>query len=234
MAKFDNHEMAIIEVKEDGELSSYDLGNHLQDIFGRCLGEQASFERIDQVFDEIWQKDEIVTFDELNERMYAKPRYYVIEYTDETSSYPNFDHVVISEEPERTNMSNEVRIEGWCGTTNGTCVHARGMYDSIEEARAFIDKHYEEGVREVEHFIDEGATVIAKFLIGRYEKLDRGATSEYVWDELDERITAQSTDQEIEAIAADLEETANGDGFTLTGVEQLAKDLRWTKKQLGA
>lgn len=161
-------------------------------------------------------------------------KFYVIESINTMSQGNQDDRVVIANEPARTNLGNVVRTEGWCGTTDDISVTARGEYGSIEEARAFIKAHYSEGVREMDDFYDEGETVVASFLIGRYEKLDQDATSEYVWDELDERITAQSTDQEIEAIAADLEGTANGDGFTLTGVEQLAKDLRWTKKQLGA
>lgn len=150
-------------------------------------------------------------------------KFYVIEYTDITTQNPNFDHVVISEEPERTNMSNEVRTDGWCGTTNGTCVHARGEYDSVEDAQAFIKAHYTEGVREVEHFIDEGATVIAKFLIGRYEEMGSDATAAFIYDELMERITAQSTDEDIARFADDMERAANAEiNATLTRVEEMA------------
>ena len=117
-------------------------------------------------------------------------KFYVIEYTDETSNDLNFDHVVISAEPARTNSSNEVRIEGWCGTTDDISVHARGMYDSIEAARTFNKAHYTEGVREVDDFYTNGDTIIAKFLLGRYETLDSEATAAFVYDQLMERIGA--------------------------------------------
>lgn len=159
-------------------------------------------------------------------------KFYVIESVDTMGQDNRNDKVMISTEPARTNLSKEIRLEGWCGTTDNISTIARGEYGSIEEARAFIKANYPEGVREMDFFNEEN--VVALFRVGRYEPMDLDATSAYVWDELDERITAESTDQEIEAIAVELEETANGDGFTLTGVEQLAKDFRWTKKQLGA
>lgn len=150
-------------------------------------------------------------------------KFYVIEYTDITTQNPNFDHVVISEEPERTNMSNEVRTDGWCGTTNGTCVHARGEYDSIEAARTFIKAHYTEGVREVDDFYTNGDTIIAKFLLGRYETLDSEATAAFVYDELMERIGADSSDDEIRTFADDMERAANAEiNATLTRVEEMA------------
>lgn len=161
-------------------------------------------------------------------------QFYVIESIDTMGQDSRNDRIVISTEPARTNMSDEVRIEGWCGTIDDVATYARGEYDSIEDARAFIKSHYPEGVREMDDFDDEGGTVVASFLVGRYEQLDQDATSEYVWDELEARVTAQSTDQEIEAICADLETAARSDGFALADVGQLAKDFRWTKRQLGA
>ena len=69
MKKFYNG-MAVIEVRMEGELDRYDLGN-CQDIFGRCLEPSVGFARIEQVFDEVWQKGDAIEFDELNKRMYA-------------------------------------------------------------------------------------------------------------------------------------------------------------------
>lgn len=47
-----------------------DQGN-LQDIFGRCLGEQTTFERIDGVFTELWNNRRVLTFDAVSKMMGA-------------------------------------------------------------------------------------------------------------------------------------------------------------------
>jgi len=45
----------------------------------------------------------------------------------------NPDRAYIGREPQRTNMSHEERIEGWCGTTSDISVTALGVVDTDDE-----------------------------------------------------------------------------------------------------
>lgn len=57
-------------------------------------------------------------------------------------SAEEFWTVVIQTEPERTNSSHQIRIEGWCGTTNDMSVTAHGEFDSFEEAKTYVEENW--------------------------------------------------------------------------------------------
>jgi hypothetical protein len=58
----------------------------------------------------------------------------------------NPDRAYIGRKPQLTNMSHEPRIEGWCGTTSDSSIHALGEFDTDDEdwfedlQRAFGDE----------------------------------------------------------------------------------------------
>ncbi len=58
----------IVLVKFDGEKDEYSLEN-MKDIFGRCEGEQVEFEKIEEVFDELWHGWRLYTFEEVERLM---------------------------------------------------------------------------------------------------------------------------------------------------------------------
>ena len=69
--------------------------------------------------------------------------YYIIETNyaganKNRDQYVDLDRIEIRTAPAKTNMSHQVRIEGWCGTTNDWAVYAHGEYATIAEARAAI------------------------------------------------------------------------------------------------
>ena len=53
-------------------------------------------------------------------------------------SYNDLDTIEISTTPALTNLTDEPRIQGWCGTTLGWDLNAHGQYFTLEEARAAI------------------------------------------------------------------------------------------------
>ena len=56
----------------------------------------------------------------------------------------------IYDEAQTTNMSHDIRISGWLGTTNGINRTALGKFNSIPEAIKSIDEKLEEGDSEFE------------------------------------------------------------------------------------
>ena len=67
--------------------------------------------------------------------------YYVIEseYVGPNTQGRIDSHLVtITTDAPRTNLSHEVRLDGWIGTTNDTSRHAHGAYTSEDEAREAV------------------------------------------------------------------------------------------------
>lgn len=56
----------------------------------------------------------------------------------------------IYDEPQTTNMSHEIRISGWLGTSNNINRTALGKFSSIPEAINSVDEKLEEGDSEFE------------------------------------------------------------------------------------
>ncbi|WP_419617875.1 hypothetical protein [Thiolapillus sp.] len=47
-----------------------------------------------------------------------------------TNNYIDFDRFEVTTEPTRTNLSNEICLDGWLGTSNDIARYAYGVYDS--------------------------------------------------------------------------------------------------------
>jgi hypothetical protein len=82
-------------------------------------------------------------------------KYYVIEVTDtafnpqdaelfSTQSRPFAKIVEISTIPAIYNSSKEECLQGWCGTTQGLCVDAHGVFETLEAAQDFVEKKFPE------------------------------------------------------------------------------------------
>ena len=50
------------------------------------------------------------------------------------AAYIDFDRFEITTEPTRTNLSNEICLDGWLGTYNDIAHYAHGVYDSLAAA----------------------------------------------------------------------------------------------------
>jgi hypothetical protein len=132
------------------------------------------------------------------------------------------DRIEIRTAPARTNSSNEVRLDGWCGTTNDWAVYAHGEYETEQEARHYIEENFGP-VREGDDadnymtFDEEGEpiTAVAVFRFGKYAPMNAEATGNYCWEGVRADITADTTDEQIEALIEQYEESVNDEGYTL-------------------
>ena len=138
------------------------------------------------------------------------------------------DTIEISTEPARKNMSGEICLSGWCGTTNDWVVYAHGVYDSEDEARAAINAEFgavREG-NENEDFWSFNPASVAVFKPGEYTPFNRSETENWIYESMHNDITAKTTDDEIKTIAADYEDSANDGGYTLTDAEEIMENYR--------
>jgi hypothetical protein len=132
------------------------------------------------------------------------------------------DRIEIRTAPARTNSSHEIKLGGWCGTTNDWAVYAHGEYRTEQEARDYIEKQFGP-VREGEDvdaftgFDEDGepTTPIAIFRPGKYIPMDAEGTGNYCWEAVLVDITADTTDEQIEALIKTYEAEVNDEGYTL-------------------
>jgi hypothetical protein len=149
--------------------------------------------------------------------------FYVIETTytgpnQNQDQYADADTIEIRTTPARGNMSSEVRLDGWCGTTNDWAVYAHGEYDTIEKARAAIAEKFgevreEDPVGDFPEFYDDA--VVASFRPGKYEPMGREATAVWTYEAIQADIAAETTDERIDELEAEYEAAANSEGYTL-------------------
>lgn len=129
----------------------------------------------------------------------------------------NATTIEISAEPARKNMSGEVCVKGWCGTTNDWCVNAHGEFSSAEDARAAIHAVFGD-VRDSdqygETFESEDETVVEVYKPGKYDQMSSQETAD--WIDLSE-VEAGMTGDDIALLIAELESEANQHGTTLHG-----------------
>lgn len=165
--------------------------------------------------------------------------YYIIETNyvgpnQTQDQYVDVDMIEISTSPAITNSSHEVRLEGWCGTTNDWAVYAHGEYQTIEEARAAIIEKFGD-VRDLSpegySFDSHDAAVVEIYKPGKYEPMSRQATADWAYHGINADIGADTTDERIAELVADYEDDANRDGYTLDSdlrnfMEERRQDLR--------
>lgn len=141
------------------------------------------------------------------------------------------DTVGIFTAPARTNMSNEVMIDGWCGTSNDWSTYGRGEFETLEEARAAIDERYG-AVREqdITDAIDDDLAEL--YAIGEFEPMSREQTGDWIYSGIREDIDADTSDERIAELADEYEAYANAEttdnqcGYTLTDAEELMLEYR--------
>lgn len=143
--------------------------------------------------------------------------------------YVDVDTIEISTSPAITNGSHEVRLEGWCGTTNDWAVYAHGEYATIEEARAAITEKFKE-VRDSDVYGDlfesYDEDVVEIFKPGKYAPMSRTATEDWIYEGMKADINADTTDERIAELVAEYEAEANSTGYTLSGLEDIMQEFR--------
>lgn len=133
--------------------------------------------------------------------------------------------VKITNKPARTNMSGEILLDGWCGTTDNVSVIAFGEYDSQAEAQAFIDQYFNGDLRYTEWDENDG-DIVAMYKLGKYEPMDLESTGSFIHDEMVERVTAETSDYELDDMVNEWEREARRNLGTLTGAYDLAVEYR--------
>lgn len=176
-------------------------------------GERATVEQsyIDDDGVECW---EIV---EESDWLETPPSFYVIEreYVGPNQDQHCDDHtVVIQNVPGRTNSSHEERTEGWLGTTNDWAVHAHGEYETIEAARAAIAEKFGK-CRETPPVWEDDDTCIETYLVGEFAQMSREETGDWIYSGLKSEVTADTTNEQIDALIKEWEGECNSEGYTL-------------------
>ena len=164
--------------------------------------------------------------------------YYIIEtnYVGPNANqdrYADVDTIEIRTEPARTNMSREIRLEGWCGTTDNFSVHAHGEYPTIEAAREAIaakfgvvrDRDPEGSKFETE---PGDTTIVELYKPGRYAPLVGEALTNWIWPGIKEDIGASTPRSRFSDLIDDYLDSLNDEGYTFdrARVEEMLEDRR--------
>ena len=136
------------------------------------------------------------------------------------------DTITISTTPAKTNMSHEIKLHGWCGTTNDWSVHAYGEYETLEAARYAVFENF--GQVRLVNDEDKDDTVIESYKIGQYIPMSEEETGDWVYESMRSEIHADTTDEDITKFLAECESNANAEfGATLdSSVEDMVKQYR--------
>jgi len=131
------------------------------------------------------------------------------------------DTIDITSEPGRTNMSKEVRLDGWLETTGDWMVYAHGEYPTIDDARAAISEIFgavrgsdPEGSSFMSEY-DAYDNVVERYKPGQYAPMNAEDSIAWVYEGLQESIRVDTTDDDLENLAAGYEANANEYGYTL-------------------
>ncbi len=146
----------------------------------------------------------------------------------------------ITTEPGETNMSHQIKTEGWLGTTNDFSRNAYGEFDTLEDARKKahdLGFTHQQDLDDEDYCTDDESTTVEAWT---RESASREQWDAYAWfsglgreGTIDEYgITATTTDRELSDMVEKAEEDANSDGKELHDTERYFEELRdWLKEQ---
>lgn len=128
----------------------------------------------------------------------------------------DFNTIEIRTAPATTNQSQEVCLEGWCGTTNDIEVVAYGEYATLEAARDAITGIFGK-VRKI--VVDDdgpnGArSILETYKPGEFRPESLEQTLAWGYEIIEETITANTNDAEIDNRVEVLERESNDEGYT--------------------
>lgn len=135
------------------------------------------------------------------------------------------DRIEIRTEPARANMSGEVLTDGWCGTTNDWSVYARGEYDTLADARkAVIDIFGECRECELDEYHCGG--VVEAYKEGKLTPMGENESGNWIHEAMRSEITADSTDDDIQAFFNGMQHYAEYEGYKLFDVTDMVTEYR--------
>lgn len=159
-------------------------------------------------------------------------RYYLVErrYVGPERSGPAPRHTIaITTEPPRTNMSGEIRLTGWLGTTNDWAEYAHGEYATLDAAEAAAREGWETyEIEDQDEYMDDPA-VVQVIGLGDHDPRDEWEAGDWLASTSLEEVglSAESTDAEVDAKAAELVGEAEADGCWIAGgADAIAEVLR--------
>lgn len=147
----------------------------------------------------------------------------------------------IQNEPGRTNMSGQIKMNGWLGNSNDCWSAAHGEFETIEAAEAFIQEHADDTVREaIDHPDVDLPHIVARYYVGPENYWDAGDWLDGVVFRKpgfvkvdDEIITPNTTNEELEKLAEELETKAQNNGIELWYTMKTLEEYRdWAKESL--
>ena len=150
---------------------------------------------------------------------------------------PNSKRYYITTVAPRTNMSHEIRVSGWLGTTNDIAEYAHGEFETPEAATAALDEitgdDYREPDGDIEPigFDDDGdpIEVLVCRIAGRLEQWGAQSSKDWCYEAMQSGVTASTTDEQIEemveALDADLGSEMNATLDT-GAVKKMCRDRR--------
>lgn len=144
-------------------------------------------------------------------------KFYVTEteYVGPNEDYADRDWFDISTEPARFNCSHEINLDGWCGTTNDHALYAYGEFETLEQARHFVEEKLEGKFREEHDLSGCYGDVLARYKVGKYVPFSPRDTYEWARSTLSD-ISSDMTDDQIRLLADEVESAANSEiGATL-------------------
>lgn len=143
-------------------------------------------------------------------------------------AYADADYIVISSKPAYGNLSGEPIISGWCGNENASWqTTAHGQYDTIEDARAAIAEIF----GDVRLTASLTAHAVETYRPGKYRPISGDQVGDWAYEFVKNNVTAETTDEQIKALVAECEKSANSEGYTLpreitTFMEEFRAELR--------
>jgi hypothetical protein len=135
----------------------------------------------------------------------------------------------ITTRPPRTNMSHEVQLDGWLGTTNDWAYYAHGAYPTQEAARQALLEAAGD-CREVEE-PGTDPDILEIFRVGKLEPWSAEACANWVFAGAQNDVSALSTDADIDALLQEYEEALNAEGGTLH-MDAARRELERRREQL--
>lgn len=144
--------------------------------------------------------------------------------------YADVNQIEISTEPPVENMSKEIKLEGWCGTTDGWATYAHGEYNTIDEAVKAVKEIFGT-VREEDPngvaFESMEPDLVKVFKPGKYAQMGYNETEEWAYAGFLHDITAFTTDELIQELVESYEHEANNQGYTLDSyLDVMMRDRR--------
>ena len=137
-----------------------------------------------------------------------------------TDAYIDFHRFEITTEPTRKNMSGDICLDGWLGTSNDVARYAHGAYDSLAAAEYAIQNPLDGEYRRDDEPADS-PDVVAVYRIGRLPPVPDEALG--IWLQ-DVDVPADADDAALRRQAKDLASELEDTGVSAS-VERIRESL---------